>query len=147
MGVSIGLANVEELEVILELLTKSKLPQEGLSDHIATTLVAREWGKIIGSSALEIYDTSALLRSVAVDPSMRGKGLRQRLTQAALELARKKGITRLYLLTETAGDFFPRFGFHAVERPEVPSSVRKSVEFTSLCPKSALAMEICLNSH
>ena len=147
MSVSIGLAYVKDLQAILELLTKSKLPQEGLGDHIATTLVAREGDKVIGSAALEIYDTSALLRSVAVEPSMRGKGLGQRLTQAALELAWKKGITHLYLLTETAGDFFPRFGFHAVDRPKVPSSVQKSVEFTSVCPKSALAMERCLDSH
>jgi N-acetylglutamate synthase-like GNAT family acetyltransferase len=53
----------------------------------------------------------------------------------------------LILLFKPAGDFFLRFGFYAVDRPKVPSSVQKSVEFTSVCPKSALAMEMCLDSH
>ena len=144
MAVAIGLALNEDISAVLTLLEQSGLPRDGLLDHWATTLVARDGGRIVGSGALEMYGASALLRSVAVDPALRGQGLGQRLTQAALDLARKRGATDVYLLTETAGGFFPRFGFGEIDRAQVPEAVRLSVEFTSACPESALAMSVRL---
>ena len=47
-------------------------PLDGLADHLATTLVARRDGAIVGSAALEMYPDGALLRSVAVAPTCRG---------------------------------------------------------------------------
>lgn len=146
MTVSIERANVDDLSAILELLARTDLPQEGLSDHLATTLVARADQTVIGSAALEPYGPAALLRSVAVDQAFRGQGLGQRLTQAALALAQQQGITHVYLLTETAAEFFPRFGFRPIARAQVPPAVQRSVEFTSVCPVSALAMELHLES-
>ena len=146
MTVSIERANVDDLSAILELLARSDLPQEGLSDHLAMTLVARADQTVIGSAALELYGTAALLRSVAVDQAFRGQGLGQRLTQAALALARQQGVPHVYLLTETAAEFFPRFGFRPIARAQVPPAVQRSVEFTSVCPVSALAMELHLES-
>src|SRR5579859_1873272 len=99
-------ANADGLPAILALLRKSGLPQDGLSDHLTTTLVAREDQTIVGSAALELYDTVALLRSVAVADHLRGQGLGQQLTQAALKLAKEHGVTLIYLLTETASGFF-----------------------------------------
>src|SRR2546426_9100157 len=49
-------------------------------------------------------------------------------------------IKSVYLLTETAGGFFPRFGFRAIPRDAVDPAVQRSVEFTSACPTSALVM-------
>src|SRR6266480_4104489 len=59
---------------------------------------------------------------------------------AALELARRRGVRTVYLLTETAGQFFPKFGFTAITRAQVESAVLESPEFTTACPKSAIAM-------
>jgi len=133
-------ATSNDLPAILGLIERSGLPQDGLADHMAAALVARDGDRVVGSAALEMYGASALLRSVAVDASLRGQGLGRRLTQAALDLARQRGVTGVYLLTETAAEFFPRFGFQRIERAEVPSAVRTSVEFTSACPTSALVM-------
>ena len=144
MTISIEHAHAYELPAILDLLTESGLPQEGLSDHLETTLVARADESVVGSAALEHYGTSALLRSVAVERAFRGQGLGGRLTHAALVLARQRGITHVYLLTETAHEFFPRFGFRPVARAQVPAGVQRSVEFTSVCPESAQAMELHL---
>ena len=138
-------AGEADLSAILALLEQHGLPQAGLSDHLATTLVARQGQAVVGSAALEIYDSAALLRSVAVDQARRGQGLGQRLTGAALDLARQHGVTQLYLLTETAGNFFPRFGFQPITRTEVAPAVQRSVEFTTACPASALAMRASLS--
>ena len=45
-------------------------------------------------------------------------------------------MTTVYLLTETASGFFPRFGFHPTHRAAVDLAVQQSVEFTSACPAS-----------
>jgi amino-acid N-acetyltransferase len=81
-----------------------------------------------------------LLRSVAVDETRRGEGLGHQLTQAALDLARARGLKTVYLLTTTAATFFPRFGFREIARDEVDPAVQRSVEFTKACPASAAAM-------
>jgi amino-acid N-acetyltransferase len=143
-NISVEPANPSDLPAILNLLEQSHLPQAGIGDHLATAVVARAGHEVIGCAALEMYGPAALLRSVAVAPAYRGQGLGQRVTEAALRLAQYQGVSQLYLLTETAGDFFPKFGFRPVDRSQVSPAVRNSVEFTSLCPDSALAMELHL---
>ena len=129
-----------DLPGILALLDASRLPRAGIEDHVASTLVARHDSGVVGTAALELYGGAALLRSVAVATALRGQGLGAALTMAALELARQRGVRSVYLLTETAGRFFPRFGFHAISRAEVDAAVRASTEFTTACPKSASVM-------
>jgi arsenate reductase len=89
---------------------------------------------------LELYADGALLRSVAVDPARQGRRLGHQLTEAALRLAQSHGADRVFLLTTTAERFFPKFGFEAIARAEVPASVQASVEFQSACPESAIVM-------
>jgi len=138
--ITIEAANPTDIQAILVLLKKNGLPTEGLAGHIETAIVAREAGRVVGSAALEVYSHAALLRSVAVEERLRGHGLGQRLTQAALDHAQTLGVTDLYLLTETAGDFFPRFGFRPITRAEVPAGVQQSVEFSFACADTALVM-------
>ena len=146
--VIIELVGAIDRAAVLDLLERSGLPQNGLSEHWATTLVARADQTIVGSAALEMYDTAALLRSVAVDQAQRGQGLGQQLTQAALSLARQRGVTDIYLLTETAAVFFPRFGFQPISRSQVAPAVLGSVEFTTACCQTALVMRASLiDSH
>jgi amino-acid N-acetyltransferase len=138
---TIGPVRPEEVEALLALLTNSRLPLDGLRDHLETAIVAREGGRIIGSAALEVYADGALLRSVAVAPDVQGQGLGRSLTQAAIALARERRSPALYLLTTTAADYFPRFGFRRIERAAVPDSVAASIEFTSACPATAIVMQ------
>ncbi|MCB9101525.1 MAG: GNAT family N-acetyltransferase [Anaerolineales bacterium] len=138
--ITIESADEATLPALLSLLAASGLPPEGLSDHLPTALIARDHDQVIGSAALELYGSSALLRSVAVAPAYQGQGLGQQLTRAAIDLAQQRGVTDLYLLTETAGAFFPKFGFSPIDRADVPTQVKESLEFTTLCPDSALVM-------
>ncbi|HJZ49735.1 MAG TPA: GNAT family N-acetyltransferase, partial [Roseiflexaceae bacterium] len=91
MTITLGAARNSDLPAVLALLERSGLPRDGLSEHVATTLVARSGDAIVGSAALELYGGAALLRSVAVDSALRGQGLGQRLTRAALDVARQHG--------------------------------------------------------
>jgi len=129
-----------DLPGIHSLLDRLHLPLAGVDEHVATMLVARDCGQIVGTAALEMYADGALLRSVAVEPRQQGKQLGHQLTEAALQLAATQGAKTVFLLTTTAERFFPRFGFEPISRDQVPASVRASVEFQSACPASASVM-------
>ena len=140
MDVPIESARSDDLPAILSLLDTHQLPHAAIDQHLDDTLVARDGGRLVGCAAVERYDAAGLLRSVAVAEERRGSGLGIRLTTAALAHARARGIHTVYLLTETAADFFPRFGFRPVARTAVAPAVQQSVEFTSACSKTALVM-------
>ena len=144
--IDIAPAAAADLPAVLGLLQRSRLPPDGLAAHVASTVVAKDRRRIVGSAALELYGRVGLLRSVAVDEALRGRGLGIRLTAAALELARAHGLRSVYLLTETAGGFFPRFGFRPVTRGDVDPAALQSVEFTTSCPASALVMALDLTA-
>jgi len=140
MNVSIRPAGPADLEEVLELLDHNKLPRADVERHLGTLLVAREGQRIIGCAGVELYGSAGLVRSIAVDLPHRGLGLGIQLTEAILAVARSRGLKTVYLLTETAAAFFPRFGFRSIRREEVDPAVQQSVEFAKACPTSAQAM-------
>jgi amino-acid N-acetyltransferase len=138
-------ARPEELDALLALLTAAGLPTAGFTDCLGRVLVAREGDRVLGCVALELYGEEALLRSLVVAPAARGRGLGERLTAAALDRADASGARRVWLLTTTAERFFPRFGFLAVERDELPAALAASAELRGACPASAVAMGLELD--
>jgi amino-acid N-acetyltransferase len=130
---------------VLALLRECGLPPDGLAEHFGAALVALDGPRLAGCAALELYPPDTLLRSVAVAPDYRGMGLGRRLVGGALGLAGSRGVSAVYLLTETAGDYFKRFGFAPIGREAVPPAVQGSVEFTTACPAGALAMRLRLD--
>ena len=94
-------AQAEDLPLVHSLLERSGLPQEGLDTSLETLIVARKAEQVIGCAALEVYGNVSLLRSVAVDPAHRSKGLGQQMVEMQLAQARRRGIQEVYLLTET----------------------------------------------
>ena len=135
-------AQRSDRSAIEALLRQHNLPLDDLEVHLGTAVVARLGDRIVGSAALERYSDGALLRSVAVAPDLQGKGVGRRVVEAALRLASEINAPAVYLLTTTAGTYFPSFGFQEITREDVPSSVRRSVEFTSACPDSATVMRL-----
>lgn len=106
--------------------------------------VAAADGRLVGVAGLEIHGRDGVLRSVAVDPVVRGAGLGGRLTAAVLEAAQKAALRRVYLLTTTAEDYFPRHGFRRIARQDASPEMQESVEFREACPASAVAMVLDL---
>src|SRR6185295_4288641 len=99
-------------------------------DRAGDLLVVTAEGKVVGCVAVEIYDDAAVLRSLGVVPEWRGHGFGWLLADHAVMRAREKGARRLYLLTETASDFFAeKFGFRAIDRATVDSAVTASQHF------------------
>ncbi len=137
---SIRAARPDDWTAIAALLRRYDLPLDGARHHLDSFCVAEDaYGEVIGAAAVERYGTAGLLRSVVVAERMHGLG--SDLVHWSIDHARAAGITTLVLLTTTAPDFFPRFGFRRVDRASVPQAVHVSAEFQGACPASAIVMQ------
>lgn len=139
-------AGSADIEAIERLLVASDLPLDGARDAFATGLVALERGKVVGAAAIEPFGPDGLLRSVVVEPTLRGTGIGGTLVDSSETLARELGMVELYLLTETAETWFERRGYRTIERDAVPEPVRGSIEFTTACSTTAVAMRRTLRT-
>jgi amino-acid N-acetyltransferase len=137
-------ATVDDLNAVLGLLETSHLPTAGVQDHLEHFVLEFDGETLIGCAGLEVHDGAGLLRSVAVASDHRSSGLGSRLTDAVLEMAQTQHLSSLSLLTETAQEYFSRFGFERTERRRLPSSLQASREFQGACPDSAVAMTLVL---
>jgi amino-acid N-acetyltransferase len=133
-------ATAADWPAIESLLTASALPLDGAADAFGTGLIELQRGEVVGCAAIEPFGGAAVLRSVAVRDDRRGEGLGQALVHAAEGLARETGAAEVILLTETAEPFFARLGYEVFDRTSVPDDVAGSIEFSTACPTSAVAM-------
>jgi len=138
--VTIDPAEEGDLPAVRQLLEAAQLPVDGVDAQLRTMVVAKDGSGVVGAAAVELYADGALLRSVVVSPLAQGQGLGHLLTEAALEIAKRRNLKAAFLLTTTAERFFPKLGFEQISRAEVPQSVQASVEFQSACPASATVM-------
>lgn len=140
-------ARTADLDAARGLLARASLPTAGLDEQFGPAYaVAESDGEVVGVVGVERHGPYGLLRSAAIDPAWRGQGIGEALTRNRLAWATAVGMHAVYLLTETAADWFPRFGFTRVPRGEVPPEVAASSEFAELCPASAVAMRLDLRS-
>lgn len=133
-------ASAQDLMAIRELLERCGLPTSDLDSARPEFAVIRQDGQVVAAGALQRFGSSALLRSVVVTPDRRGSGLGRSVVSELEQLARVAHISQLFLLTQTAADFFARQGYRVVERSSAPKDVQGSEEFRSLCPSSAICM-------
>lgn len=141
-------ATPDDLPAVETALLEAALPLNGLRDQFGEGYaIAEVDGELIGVEGIEVYGTDGLLRSAAVVSAWRGKGVGDALTRDRIEWARRRGLKSLYLLTMTAGEYWPRFGFRRADRDAAPVAMRHSPEFTDACPSSALFMALPLTEN
>ena len=138
--VDVSLADSSELEAVRGLLRAADLPVDGLLEVPTSLFVARDGSRVVGAVALERHGEDGLLRSLVVDPSRRGDGIGSRLAGAAEEEASRQGMAGVYLLTETAREFFAGRGYDTVARDGAPEPVMASIEWTVACGETAVPM-------
>jgi amino-acid N-acetyltransferase len=125
---------------IVALLKANDLPLDGLEAALRIFVVAREDGDVVGCAGVEPYGTAGLLRSVCVADSRRSTGLGRSLVAEVETLAASAGISELFLLTDTAADWFPRLGYVAAVRDDAPADMAASPEFVTACPVGAAVL-------
>jgi amino-acid N-acetyltransferase len=137
----IAKANKEQRQSIVSLLQSEKLPVIDLPVSLDNFFVSLDDNRVIGAIGLEQYDNCGLLRSLVVDKNYRGKNIASQLVQQLEDYATTIGIDEMYLLTETAPEYFKKKGYEQISRDEVPKPIQASSEFSQVCPVSAIVMK------
>jgi amino-acid N-acetyltransferase len=132
-------------EGVLSLLLVAKLPVDDLPVVLDNFIVAIDNSEVTGVAGLELYGNYGLLRSVAVDKNQRGKGIAAELLSRIEAVAVNKGLEGIYLLTETAAEYFNNKGYEHIARMDIPEEIKESSQFRHVCPESAIAMKKILN--
>lgn len=133
-------ARPEDRPAILRVLQEAGLPTEDLADARSVDFLVVREKAIVGVVGIERAGAHALLRSLAVTETGRGRGLGRSLVEAAHELAASSGIAALHLLTTSADGFFDRCGYARLDRNDAPEEIRRTRQFSSLCPASSVLM-------
>lgn len=144
MEVAISPASAADIEAIKELLELNELPVAGVDDHWKTFIVARDGVHIVGCGGSEAYRNAALIRSIAVAPQYRSRGLGRQIVRQLLDRLSSLGIREFYLLTTTAADYFRKRGFKKCDRDEVNPQLFASREFQDACPSTASVMRLMM---
>ncbi len=133
----LGIAAQAQIEILLQ---TSGLPFEDCRHHINNFVGVYSSKELIAVGGLECLGKSGLLRSLAVQSHYRGQGLAALIVDYLHQAAIKQGIETLYLLTESAEDFFLKLGYSKVRRDQLPPEVTRTKQCQSLCPASAQAL-------
>ena len=145
-------AKLKDIKEIQKLLThfanRGDMLSRSLSELYETVrdlYVFEENGKLLGVCALHIvWEDLAELRSVAVAEEAGRKGIGTKLVQACLAEAVELGLKKIFCLTYKP-NFFGKFGFHIVDKAELPHKVWRDcincVKFPD-CDENAMILEL-----
>ena len=136
-------ATAGDRAAVERLLADAKLPIDGLGDHFPSgyAIVRGESG-VLGVAGLETFGRAGLLRSVVIAPGARKTGVGHALVADRLAAARRASLDSVHLLTTTAADYFPRFGFVPVDRAALPPELSASAELGASQCSAAVAMSL-----
>ncbi|MDQ6875925.1 MAG: amino-acid N-acetyltransferase [Actinomycetota bacterium] len=94
-----------------------------LYEDVQEFWVADVDGQVVGCGALHVlWEDLAEVRTVAVDPAYRRRGVGHRILDRLLSTAREVGVERVFVLTFEV-DFFAAHGFATIEGAPVPHEV------------------------
>src|ERR1700751_4779984 len=115
-------AGEEKRQEILSLLQSEGLPSEDIG-LLTDFYVAVEERSVVGLIGMERYGQYGLLRSMVVHPYHRNRNIATNLVEILEKEAAASGITVLYLLTETADQYFSKKGYYTISRNVVPKEL------------------------
>jgi len=129
--------SADRLNQLETLLSANGLPLEDVVEQAEIFCGVFDGENLVAAGGLEAAGNDCLLRSVVVKSSYRGQGLARAITEFLLRQARSQGRSAVYLLTETAAQYFENLGFRQVSRAQVPAAIARTRQFSSLCPDGA----------
>ena len=94
-----------------------------LFENIRDFTVAEEDGRILACAAIHVtWDDLAEIKSVAVAPDIKGRGVGKMIVDQCLAEARDLGLRRVFALTYQP-EFFTKRGFKVIDRGMLPHKV------------------------
>ncbi|GIZ51885.1 GNAT family N-acetyltransferase [Noviherbaspirillum aridicola] len=133
----------DEVRPLQVMLASCNMPSSDVtSKNFKDFLVARKGsdGKtMLACVGMERYGDSALVKTLAVEPSVRGQGWAKQMLGLVEERARREGIRAAYVVTNEAIDFFTARGYERIVPTDVPEELRNTRVFAVIPP-----MAVCL---
>ncbi|PYE51120.1 GNAT family N-acetyltransferase [Deinococcus yavapaiensis] len=111
-------------------LAPSKANLSATPDN-STYWIAWDGSKPIGVLGLEHGDGASLLRSAAVLPEWRGRGVGRALARSALTYASLRGDRAVYLFSSGAGGYWRKFDFRQVPVAELAAILPNAPQVVS----------------
>lgn len=112
-----------------------------LCENVRDFVVAEDGSRIVGCGALHLYGRHlAEIRSIAVAPESKGRGVGRILVEALLAEAGRHSVTCVCLFTRVPS-FFGHLGFEIARREELPDKIYKDCV---CCPKLFECDEIAM---
>ena len=130
----------DDLEKIVDILERSGLPTVDCEEHLSNFFVMEDANRILGVGGFQSFGNIALVRSMAVEKRCRGRGVGGMLYKGIEKKALSLGIKELYLLTDSAVEFFKNIGFTQIVRTKAPTQIMASRQFQALCAKTTAVM-------
>lgn len=134
----------EERSKVESLLESHKLCFNDLNESGVYLFAAEAKDDTVGYYGYELHGQDALFRSLLVNEEHRGQGFGSEIMKLAIETLKNEQVEDVYLLTNTAPDFFTKHGFEIVNRADVPEAIGKTVEFKDFCPDDSVCMHLKL---
>jgi amino-acid N-acetyltransferase len=136
---SIRKATMRDIHALLDLINEYAakgimLPRTEfeMSENIRDFVLAFAGDSLVGCGALHFYSpTSGEIRSLAVDPKSKSRGVGRALVETLEKEARECGLQSIFAFTYV-NRFFEKLGFVEVERGELPLKAWKDC---LRCPK------------
>ncbi len=144
-------ASMRDIHALLELINDYAvrgimLPRTEfeMSENIRDFTLAFSGEQLVGCGALHFYSpTSGEIRSLAVEPSLKSRGVGRAIVETLEREAREYQLHSIFAFTYVSG-FFEKLGFSQVERGELPLKVWKDC---LRCPKFQNCDEIAVMKH
>jgi amino-acid N-acetyltransferase len=137
-------SNETEFGSFQEAVKNAGLPHQDLNYQNQVLISYFDNQTMVGTGGLEVVNNVGLLRSVCFQSTARNQSIGKQITNDILATARQSNLGEVYLLTETAKDYFRKLGFEEIHREAVPEEIKSTTEFASVCPASAVCMRLKL---
>jgi amino-acid N-acetyltransferase len=112
-----------------------------MAENIRDFKIASDGGRLVGCGALHFYTPlSGEVRSLAVEPGLKTKGIGRMLVEALEAEARSNDLHSLFAFTYVDG-FFRKLGFEEIDRGDLPLKAWKDC---LRCPKFQACDEIAM---
>lgn len=116
-------AREEDLPEVKALLCASPLSDGWIAEHVTQYMVSRDNAGILGCVGIDRYETTVVIRALAIAQRARSAGLGELLMSAVVADVRRSGIESIVLHTTTAVNYFASLGFRTIDARDLPQSV------------------------
>jgi len=148
MEYQITIATPGDLNAIRQVLVKNnQKPTIKIDTTCICLKAAMESGYLISLIGAEISADAALIRSAAVLPGYRNKGVATKMVETLLSHLKDRGIRHFYLFSRDAGEFWKKFGFIECEVQEVIRHLSKAPQVRQYLEDQSIWTDVAWYLH